>query len=68
MKSIATIQFHDPGTQDEVVIVLRADTGCVALGVSIKSDGDIEVVMPLANAQTFIRSLHEAIALAEKLS
>jgi len=68
MKNIATIEFHDPGTQDEAVILLRADAGCVSLGVSLKSDGDIEVVMPLEKAQTLIQSLQEAIAIAEKPS
>jgi hypothetical protein len=66
MKSIATIQFRDTDAQDEAVVLLRAGSGSVALGLSLKTDGDIEVVMPIDKAQALLQSLREAIAIAKQ--
>lgn len=68
MTNVATIEFHDADAQDEALILVRAEAGRVALAVSLKSDGDIQVVMPLEEAQTLIRSLQEAVVVAEKPS
>ena len=65
MTTIATIQFQDADAHDEALVLVRADAGCVALGVSLKSDGDIEVVMPLETAQTLIRTLQQAVVVAD---
>ena len=64
MKSIAIIQFRDADAQDDAVVLLRAGGGSVALGLSLKADGDIEVVMPIEKAQALLQSLREAIAIA----
>ena len=65
MKSVSTIEFRDADGQDDALIVVRAGNRRIALGVSLKSDGDMEVVMPVEKAQTLIESLQQAIATAE---
>lgn len=66
MKSIASIQFQDTDAQDEAVVLLRAGGGKVALGLSLRKNGDIEVVMPIERAQALLRALQEALAIAEE--
>jgi hypothetical protein len=66
MKNIATIQFRDDVSQDEALVFVRALDGRVALGLSLRTDGDTEVAMPIENAQALIRSLQEAIAIAKE--
>jgi len=41
----STIAFQDCESSDEEVAIVRYDKSCVALCLSLKSDGDVEVVM-----------------------
>ena len=66
MTSIATIQFQDADAQDEALVVVRAGAGSVVLGLSLKSDGDIEVVMPPETAEAVIRALQDALVIAKE--
>ncbi|MFY9578424.1 MAG: hypothetical protein WAQ33_03795 [Gaiellaceae bacterium] len=45
MEDIATLAFDDVETGDEALAVVRAEPGAVALALSLRSDGDVEVVM-----------------------
>ena len=65
MKSISTIEFRDCDSQDDALIVIRAASRCIALGISLKSDGDLEVIIPVEKAQSLIDSLQQAISIAE---
>jgi hypothetical protein len=64
MKEAATITFRDDDSSDEAVAIVRYDEGRVALCLSLKSDGDVEVVMKKADAGTLIEALKRAISQA----
>jgi hypothetical protein len=68
MTNVATIQFQDADAKDDALIVVRAEQGRLALGLSLKSDGDLEVVIPVETARTLIQSLRDAVVIAERPS
>jgi hypothetical protein len=61
MKEAATITFNDADSTEEAVAIVRYDESRVALCLSLKSDGDVEVVMMKADAGTLIEALKEAM-------
>jgi hypothetical protein len=64
MTEAATITFQDDaGSSDEAVAIVRYDESRVALCLSLKSDGDIEVVMKKADAKRLIEGLQSAMNL-----
>ena len=64
MESLPTLIFSELDTKEECLLLLRAGSGQIALGLSRRSDGDIEVVMPLSVAQELHANLSRALAVA----
>jgi hypothetical protein len=61
MKEEATITFCDAGSSDEGVAIVRYDENHIGLCLSLKSDGDIEVVMSRSDAGKLIEALSNAV-------
>ena len=57
----ATISFRDSESGDDALVIVRYDATRVALSVSSKSDGDIEVLMKKEDARKLIDALSKAI-------
>ena len=60
LKHVGTLTFLDLDTNDEGLVIVRCDEQKVALALSLISNGDTEVFMPLATARELIALLHEA--------
>jgi hypothetical protein len=60
MRTSHTIQFTELETFDEGLIVMRSDERSVALALSIKTNGDMEVVMSKVDAKRLLEALSEA--------
>jgi hypothetical protein len=56
----ATIRFKDAESSDVAVAIVRYDERRVALCLSLKSNGDIEVVMEKADARKLVEALRKA--------
>ena len=52
MKIAGEINFTEQETGDQAYIAVRHDSSCVALCVSLRQDGDVEVTMSKAEAQS----------------
>ena len=61
MKESATIIFRDAESSDEAVAIIRYDTNHVALCLSLKSDGDLEVVMEKEDARRLLVALEQSL-------
>ena len=61
MKEAATITFKDADSSEEAVAIVRYDESRVALCLSLKSNGDVEVVMKRADAGALIEALKKAV-------
>jgi hypothetical protein len=61
MRETATIKFQDAVTRDEAVAIVRQDANTVALCLSLKSDGDVEVVMSKEDAHKLLDALKQAV-------
>jgi hypothetical protein len=57
MQHAATITFIDAGSNDEACVGVRYDENTVALFLSLKTDGDIEVCMSKEVAKKLIEAL-----------
>ncbi len=57
-----TFTFDDVDDSDESLVVIRSVPRGVGLTLSKKSDGDVEVVMPLAIAERVARALRDTSA------
>ncbi len=62
MKEAATIKFKDAESSDEAVAIVRYDESRVAICLSLKSDGDVEVVMNKADAGKLVEALRNAMS------
>jgi hypothetical protein len=62
MKEAATITFQDIESSNEAVAIVRYDDTHVALCLSLKSDGDLEVMMEKSDAQKLIQGLQKAVS------
>lgn len=60
MRESATIAFRDENSAEEVTVIVRYGPKKVALRVSLKSDGDVEVVMKKSVAKELIAALKNA--------
>jgi hypothetical protein len=58
----ATIDFIDVGTSDQACAVVRYDDSFVALGLSLKRNGDVQVVLSKEDAKAIIRALQQAVS------
>jgi hypothetical protein len=61
MKESATIKFTELESSDEALVIVRYDESSVALGLSIMSDGDMEVFMTKETARAVIKALQAAV-------
>lgn len=61
MTQIDTINFFDIETGGEACAIVRADQGCVALALSLRNGGDVEVFMEPATMKTLIGALQKAL-------
>jgi len=61
MKQSATTTFQDADSSEEAVAIVRYDERRVALCLSLKSDGDLEVVMKKADVGKLIEALQKAV-------
>ena len=61
MKEADTIRFLDASDSDETVAIVRYDEKSVAVCLSKKSNGDIEVVMSKTDAKALLEALQKAI-------
>jgi hypothetical protein len=61
MKEAATITLKDPDSDEEAVAIVRYDSSRVGLCLSLKSNGDVEVIMRKADAVTLLEALQKAI-------
>jgi hypothetical protein len=62
MKEAATIKFTDADSADEAYAIVRYDESFVAVCLSLKSNGDIEVVMKKEDAKKLSEALKKAVA------
>ena len=64
MSDIPTITFRDPGNHDDGCAIVRAMPGHVILCLSLQSNGDTEVTIPIQEAMALIAALQRAVASA----
>lgn len=62
MKQVAIIKFEDADVHDEALAIVRGDTQHVVVGLSLKSNGDMQVVMPHAAARKLVDALRQALS------
>ena len=62
MKEAGTINFQDAKDSDESVAIVRCDEKSVAVCLSKKSDGDMEVVLDKQAARLLLEVLRKAVA------
>jgi hypothetical protein len=60
MHDVATIRFTDLDSDDDAVAIVRASDHGVALAISLRDDGDIEVVLPADACDQLITALRQA--------
>ena len=58
--NVATVEFVDPSSQQEGVVIVRIVDGRVALCLSLQTDGDVETVLSVEDASTIARALLKA--------
>ena len=61
MEEAATIAFKDFNSMDEAYAIVRFDGSSVALCLSLKSNGDLEVVMRKEDAILLLEALKVAV-------
>ena len=64
MKEIATIQVIDLDSKSNVVAIVRAGKGRVGICLSIREDGDVEVVLKPEDCGRILQALHHALTAA----
>jgi hypothetical protein len=65
MENVATLRFTDIDSGDEGLAIVRADGGAVAVALSLRNDGDIELVLPVDAARQLRDALGSALAVAD---
>ena len=68
MEHIATLAFTDSDSHDPGHMIVRAGAGEVALAVTFRTSGDIEVVMPAETCRELTKALTEATRFAKASS
>jgi hypothetical protein len=62
MEEVAIITFEDLDTKSEAVAIVKRDAEAVLLALSIRVDGDIQVVMRRVDARRLLEALQTALA------
>lgn len=60
MEHIATIGFTDSDSAEQAHMIIRAGAGEVALAITLRTGGDIEVVMPAETCRELTSALTDA--------
>ena len=61
MKHAATIKFEDLDEHDEALVIVRYDEDRVVLGLSLRANGDLQVVMTKEDGRRVLQALSEAV-------
>jgi hypothetical protein len=62
MEQPIIIKFKDLDANDEAVVIVRYDKASVVVGLSLRSNGDMQVVMTKADARKLIEALEKAMS------
>jgi hypothetical protein len=62
MTEAATIEFQDTSSYEEALAIVRYDEDHVAVCLSLKSDGDIEVTTTKQDVRRLLEALRRALA------
>ena len=68
MENIATIAFSDHESGDEGIVIVRAAPGTLALALSLRKDGDMEVFLGLEECEKLTNALGRAITIVKGTS
>jgi hypothetical protein len=60
---VATLIFVEPGSDEECVATVRTAADLVMIGLSRKTDGDIEVGFPVERAQELLAAIRKSLDL-----
>jgi hypothetical protein len=61
MKEISTIEFQDADSYEQSVAIIRRSPGKVALALSIRSGGDVEVILSDSDAEKLAQAIQTAL-------
>ncbi|NUT56308.1 MAG: hypothetical protein HOQ03_10030 [Thermoleophilia bacterium] len=62
MEHVATIHCTDLNSDDEALAIVRAGDSAVALALSVRDGGDLEVVLPIDACNELIAALQRAVS------
>lgn len=65
MKEVVTLNFIDHDSNDEAYVFIRAERDLIAVGFSLKEDGDMELVLSSEEWQQVLVHLQRAIEIAQ---
>ena len=65
MEHIATLGFTDSDSGEQAHVIIRAGAGEVSLAVTLRTSGDLEVVMPAETCRELTRVLGDATRYAK---
>jgi hypothetical protein len=68
MDQIAMIEFRDAESGDDAIAIVKAAPGLVVVALSLRSDGDIQVLLPPAVAHALLEALQQALVRATEIS
>jgi hypothetical protein len=61
MKKTIVTEFKDLDAGDNGLVIIRYDNDSVVIGLSLESNGDMQVVLKRADAQNVIKALEKAV-------
>ena len=61
MHEVATLNFGGPESSDDACAIVRAGEGEVALCLTLKADGDVEVFLSVDMTKLLIEALNRAV-------
>ena len=62
---VMTRQFVEQDGGEECLVIVRTGPGWVALALSRRSDGDVEVFMPPTEVEALVSALQQALLAVE---
>ena len=65
MREIVTIKFNDADSGEEALAIIRAIEGQIALCLSLKQNGDIEVFFGSEEGERLMEALRQAILVSK---
>ena len=61
MKEVVTLNFIDHDSNDEACIIIRAERDLIAVGFSLKEDGDMELVLSSRLLRGALSTINETL-------